>query len=81
MRILYFLFLIVFAGSVGIFAYQNQQEITLQFLQWSAATNVAIVVGVTYLLGMLSGWTVVGMIRVDRSDTVADQMDRRPKTP
>jgi hypothetical protein len=63
MRFLCFLFLLAFGGAVAAFAYENQQDITLHFLQWSWAVNVPLVLGATYLLGMLSGWTVVGMLR------------------
>ncbi len=63
MRFLCFLFLIVFGGAVAAFAYENQQDITLKFLQWSWTVNVPLVLGATYVLGMLSGWTVVGMLR------------------
>jgi uncharacterized integral membrane protein len=63
MRFLCFLFLLLFAGAVGAFAYENQQDITLKFLQWSWTVNVPLVIGAAYVLGMLSGWTVVGMLR------------------
>jgi uncharacterized integral membrane protein len=63
MRFLCFLFLLVFAGAVAAFAYENQQEIGLRFLDWSWTVNVPLVLGAAYVLGMLSGWTVVGMVR------------------
>lgn len=63
MKLLCFLFLVVFAGAVALFAWQNQQDITLSFLYWTETTNIAAVIGVAYGLGMLSGWTVVGMLR------------------
>lgn len=63
MRVIYFLFLLVFVAAVGVFAYYNQQAVTVRFLEWSAPTNVAVVAFAAYVLGMLSGWTVVGMLR------------------
>jgi hypothetical protein len=68
MRFLCFLFLLAFAGAAGLLAYQNQHEVTLTFLNQSVTTSVPVLVGLTYLAGMLSGWTVVGMLRrsVDR---------------
>ena len=75
MRFLCFLFLLLFAGAAGVFAYQNQQEITLTFFEWGTTASIALVVGAAYLLGMFSGWSVIGMLR--RSiDTVS--YDRRP---
>lgn len=63
MRFLCFLFLLVFAGIVGAFAYFNQQEVTLSFFDRSLTAPIAAVAGAAYVLGMLSGWTIVGMIR------------------
>jgi uncharacterized membrane protein YciS (DUF1049 family) len=63
MRLFYFLFLVAFLGAVTLLAYENQQDVTLTFFNRSVTTSVPILVGVTYLAGMLSGWTVVGMLR------------------
>jgi len=63
MRFLCFLFLVLFAGAAGLLAYENQQEVTLTVLNQSITTSVPVLVGLTYLAGMLSGWTVVGMLR------------------
>jgi lipopolysaccharide assembly protein A len=63
MRLLCFLFLLAFAGAVGLLAYENQHDVTLTFLNQSVTTSVPILLGVTYVVGMLSGWTVVGMLR------------------
>jgi lipopolysaccharide assembly protein A len=63
MRLLCFLFLVAFVGAVVAFALQNQQEITLSFFKWNMTLSVAIVAGGAFLLGMLSGWSVVGMLR------------------
>jgi lipopolysaccharide assembly protein A len=63
MRWLCFLFLVVFAGAAAFLAYENQQQVTLTVLNQSITTSVPILVGLTYLAGMLSGWTVVGMLR------------------
>jgi uncharacterized membrane protein YciS (DUF1049 family) len=57
------LFLLVFAGAAALLAYQNQQEITLQVFGQAYQTNIPLLVGATYLAGMLSGWTVVGILR------------------
>jgi len=62
-RFVCFLFLIVLGGLVAAFAYFNQSETTLRFADWSLTTSVAVVAGITYLAGMLSGWTVIGMVR------------------
>lgn len=63
MRFLCFLFLLIFAGAVGAFAYFNQEELILRFFDYHLSASVAAVIGVAYLLGMLSGWSVWGMLR------------------
>jgi hypothetical protein len=63
MRALYLLFLVAFAGAVGAFAYYNRQEVSLRFLNWSLTASLAAVAGVAYLLGMLTGWSIVGLLR------------------
>lgn len=62
-RVIYFLFLLVFVGAIGLFAYQNNwpETVTLWDRKWE--TTFPVVVGAAYLLGMLSGWTVVGMLK------------------
>ncbi len=63
MRMIYLLFLLAFTGAAGLLAYENQQEVTLTIFQNNVTTNVPLLVGLTYLAGMLSGWTVVGILR------------------
>ena len=63
MRFLCLLILVVVAGAVALFAYENQQEVTLTFYNYHLTTHVAALVGAAYVLGMISGWTIVGMMR------------------
>ena len=62
-RFFYFVVFLILIGAIAIFAYQNSGAVEVQFLQWGMPTTLAVVVGASYLLGMLSGWTVVGMLR------------------
>lgn len=63
MRALCLLFLVGFLALLGIFAYQNQGDVTLTFWDRSITASMPLVMGAIYLLGMVSGWTVVGMLR------------------
>jgi lipopolysaccharide assembly protein A len=63
MRFLCLLFLLAFAGAVAAFAWQNQHDVTVTFFNWGYTGSLALIVGAAYLLGMLSGWSVVGMLR------------------
>ncbi len=63
MRLLCFILLLGFAGAAGLLAYENQHEVTLTYFNQSITTSVPKLVGWTYLAGMFSGWTVVGILR------------------
>jgi hypothetical protein len=76
MRALCLLFLMVFAGAVAAFAYFNRGEVEVRFFDWSVPTSLAALAGAAYVLGMLSGWAVVGVLR--RSiERVAEPVYRR----
>jgi uncharacterized integral membrane protein len=61
MRRVYSVVLLLLFGAIGMFALQNREPIALEFLGWSISCPPALVVAVAYLLGMVSGWTVVGL--------------------
>jgi uncharacterized integral membrane protein len=50
-------------ATIGVFAIQNRDVITVNFLAWNLSQSVAIVTVAVYILGMLSGWTVVTFAR------------------
>ena len=63
MRYIQAVLLLVFLTMIGVFALQNRDIITVNFLKWNLSEPVAFVTVVVYLLGMLSGWTVVAFVR------------------
>jgi uncharacterized integral membrane protein len=63
MRALYFIVLILILAALGLFAYQNGESVTLQYFQRSITLPMSLLIVIVYLLGMLSGWTVVGFLR------------------
>jgi uncharacterized integral membrane protein len=64
MRFFYFLILIVLLGAVGLFAYQNGESVNLVYwFNRSVTVPLSLLIGVSYVAGMLSGWSVVGMFR------------------
>ena len=79
MRLLSLLILVVVVAVVVAFVVQNEDEVTVHFFDYGLPTTLAKLVGVTYLLGMVSGWTVVGILRrsVERMTEPA-QRDRYP---
>jgi hypothetical protein len=63
MRIIYALFLIVFLAALGVFAWQNGDPVTIRYGDRSITCPLSALAGGIYLLGMLTGWTVVGLLR------------------
>jgi uncharacterized integral membrane protein len=63
MRVIYGLLLLAFLAVLGIFAYQNDESVSVRFFDWAAPASLAAVAGASYVLGMFSGWTVVGFVR------------------
>lgn len=64
MRVLYFLFLMLFVGSVGLFAYQNSNhDVTVTFATLNYTLPLPLLVAIAFLLGMFGGWTIVGMLK------------------
>jgi uncharacterized integral membrane protein len=73
MRFIQAVVFLVFLGAVACFAVQNTQVVTVQFMKWSVSAPVALTILSVYLLGMLSGWTVVAFVgrsirRIGESD-------------
>jgi uncharacterized membrane protein YciS (DUF1049 family) len=63
MRTFYAVLLLIFVAAIVIFALQNMEEITIKYLDRSSNFPLAAVVGAVYVLGMFTGWTVVGLIK------------------
>jgi putative membrane protein len=62
MRFILAIILLIFLGALGLFAVQNTDSITVAFWTWKVTGPVALLAIVAYLLGMLSGWTVVSFV-------------------
>ena len=49
--------------AIVIFSIQNLEAIDVSFLIWSASISKVIVIIGTYVLGMLTGWGLVELIK------------------
>ena len=58
MRLLSILLLILLVAVVGLFAWQNHEDVALRFFEWGFAIPIAALIAVVYLLGMVSGWSL-----------------------
>jgi uncharacterized integral membrane protein len=63
MRVIQAIIVLTFLGAIGLFALQNMDAITVTFWTWKATGPVALLTIAVYLLGMVSGGTVVSFFR------------------
>jgi uncharacterized integral membrane protein len=63
MRVLSGIVLLVFLGVVFIFSIQNLFWVDVRFLNWSQSFPLATLIVGSYILGMFSGWSVLGFLR------------------
>jgi drug/metabolite transporter (DMT)-like permease len=74
-RWLYFVFLVAVSLVVASFVYQNREDLTLTVYDRAVTAPAAQILGAVYVLGMLTGWSVVGLLR--RSLARATETPRR----
>jgi len=63
MRWLYLAVICAFAAAVTIFAAQNLQIVTMSFLGFSARVPLALLAAGVYLLGTLTGGSLIALLR------------------
>ena len=63
MRFFCFLVLAAAIAAVTVFAVQNDESVSIKYFDREISLPMAQLVGGVYALGMVSGWTVVGMLK------------------
>jgi hypothetical protein len=63
MRFLSGLFLIALITGTGYLAYENNRETSLNAWTYHMDVPLPVLVGAVYVLGMLSGWWMVGLMK------------------
>ncbi|HSW02410.1 MAG TPA: LapA family protein [Sedimentisphaerales bacterium] len=63
MRYIYMILIVLFTAVVLIFTIQNSASVTLSFLSAKATLSVSVLVILVYLLGMLTGGSVLMFVR------------------
>ena len=63
MRWLHFIIVVLFALATAVFAFQNLQTVTLAFLGFSIGAPLALLVVIIYVLGMVTGGSLLALIR------------------
>lgn len=78
MRFLCLLFLLAVGTVATVFVLQNDQALKLTLFNRGVTAPVAVVLGIVYALGMLTGWSLLGLLR--RSFDSATDFRRREAT-
>jgi hypothetical protein len=60
--------LIAFVVTVVVFAVQNDPDITVVIFSVPVTAHVRLIVAVTFLLGMVSGWALFDLLRRSFAD-------------
>jgi hypothetical protein len=63
MRVFSFLVLVAFGAAVGYFAYTNDHVVSVNLAGRLVEVSVPVLALAVYVLGMLTGWAVVGLLR------------------
>ena len=63
MRLLCLSFLVVFTVAIIAFACYNSEPMTVKFIGYDYTTNLSVLIGAVYVLGMLSGSIVWRILR------------------
>jgi putative membrane protein len=63
MRVICFLILLIVVAALVVFTVQNKEDVTLKYLDRSVSCPMSLLIAVVYLLGMVSGWTIVGFLK------------------
>jgi len=63
MRWVHLAVIILFAAAIVIFAVQNLNVVTMSFLGFSARAPLALLTALVYLLGMVTGGSLLALLR------------------
>jgi putative membrane protein len=68
MRYFWFLIFLIIVAIIGVFAYENNERVAINYLDQSLSVQsihlpMSVLIGVTYVLGMLTGWIVIGFLK------------------
>ncbi len=63
MRFLSGLFLLALVAGLGFLAYENNRETVLNAWTWQVGVPLPLLVLAVYVLGMVSGWWMVGLMK------------------
>ena len=68
MRFIWFVIFLIFVAIIGVFAFENSESIPINYRDQSLSVQtihlpMSVLIGGVYVLGMLTGWTVIGFFK------------------
>jgi uncharacterized integral membrane protein len=63
MRVICCVLLLIGLAAVAVLAVQNSESVSVNYLAWSVGLSLPLLVLAAYGLGMVSGWTVFGLVK------------------
>lgn len=68
MRYVWLFIFLIFVAIVGLFAVENSDPVAINYLDQSLSVQsihlpMSVLIGGVYVLGMLTGWTVIGFLK------------------
>ena len=68
MRFIWFVIFLILVAIIGVFAYENSERVPINYLDQNLTVQsihlpMSAMIGGIYVLGMLTGWTVVGFLK------------------
>ena len=68
MRYVWLLIFLILLAIIGVFAFENSDPVPINYLDQSLSVQsihlpMSALIGGIYVLGMLTGWTVVGFLK------------------
>jgi lipopolysaccharide assembly protein A len=68
MRYVWFLIFVIILAIIGVFAFENNNPVAINYLDQSLSVQsihlpMSVLIGATYVLGMLTGWAVIGFLK------------------
>lgn len=68
MRFIWFLIFLIFVAIIGVFAFDNSDPVTINYRDRTLSVQsiqlpMSALIGGIYVVGMLTGWTVIGFLK------------------
>jgi uncharacterized membrane protein YciS (DUF1049 family) len=78
-RWVYLIILVLIVAALAIFVVQNDETVPLRFLGQGVPVRLSLLLVAVYLLGMVTGWSVVGFLKRSVQRVTEGRPESKPK--